>query len=102
MMHLPHFRRNLKSRTGGKRGRAMLLRKSGTASRVADLRIDAAAKASAAAVRAAGNARSTERFLSRFLDHLHDTDNAARGLAARRPGHEQPWSAARAPALGVI
>ncbi|MGA8754721.1 MAG: hypothetical protein WB611_00075 [Stellaceae bacterium] len=33
------------------------------------------------AVRAAGNDGATERFLSRFLDHLHDTDNAARGLA---------------------
>jgi hypothetical protein len=61
----------------------MLVRKSGAASRVADLRLDAAAKAAALAVRQAddGYSRATERFLSRFLDHLHNTDNASRGLA---------------------
>ena len=76
----------------------MLLRRSGAASRVADLRIDAAAKASAQAVRAAGNDGATERFLSRFLDHLHDTDNSSRRLApldydpqapSRRRGRKQ-------------
>jgi hypothetical protein len=56
------------------------VRKSGTASRVADLRIDAAAKASAQAVRAAGSDGATERFLLRFLDHLHDFDNAGHGI----------------------
>jgi hypothetical protein len=58
----------------------MLLRKSGAANRVVDLRIDAAAKASAAAVRAAGNDGATERFLGRFLDYLHTADNDAHGL----------------------
>jgi hypothetical protein len=53
-----------------------MLRKSGTVSRVVDLRIDAAAKMSAQAVRAARNNGATERFLSRFLDHLHTVDNA--------------------------
>lgn len=57
-----------------------MVRKSGVASRVVDLRLDAAAKAAAEAVRLAGSGdgRATERFLSRMLDHLHDTDNAAR------------------------
>jgi hypothetical protein len=56
-------------------------RKSGMANRVADLRIDAVAKASAQAVRAAGNDGATERFLNRFLDHLHEADNQAYGIS---------------------
>jgi hypothetical protein len=58
-----------------------MIRKSGMSNRVADLRIDAVAKASAQAVRAAGNAGATERFLNRFLDHLH----AATTPISRRP-----------------
>ena len=58
----------------------VMLRKAGMASRTADLRIDAAAKAGAQAVRAAPNHDATARFLSRFLDHLHNDDNEARGL----------------------
>jgi hypothetical protein len=53
----------------------MMLKKAG-ANRVADLRIDAAAKDAARAVRAADNNGATERFLRRFVDHLHDADNA--------------------------
>jgi hypothetical protein len=56
-------------------------RKSGTASRVVDLRIDAVAKASAQAVRASRNDGATERFLARFLDHLHCVDTAAQGVS---------------------
>jgi hypothetical protein len=58
-------------------------RKSGVSGRIADLRLDAAAKAAALAVREADNgySRPIERFLSRMLDHLHDSDNAAHGHA---------------------
>jgi hypothetical protein len=79
-MRLPHFRRNLKSRVEVKRGMSTMIRKSGTANRAADLRIDAVARESAQAVRAAGNAGATERFLGRFLDHLYEADNKAHGL----------------------
>jgi hypothetical protein len=61
----------------------MMLKKAG-ANRVADLRIDAAAKDAARAVRAADNGGASERFLRRFVDHLHDTDNA-RILAPHAP-----------------
>lgn len=52
-----------------------MIRKSGMSNRVADLRIDAAAREGARAVRSAGNDRATERFLNRYLDYLHETDN---------------------------
>ena len=57
-----------------------MIRKSGVANRVADLRIDRVAKEAATVVRQARDGRASERFLSRFLDHLHDADNAAHGL----------------------
>jgi len=66
----------------------MMIRKSGVAGRVVDLRIDAAAREAAAAVRQASNEAATERFLTRYLDHLHELDNAAHGLAPR--GNEDP------------
>jgi hypothetical protein len=90
MMRLPRFRRNL-TRAAGRKGKLMQ-RKSGVSGRVADLCLDAAAKAAATAVRAADNgySRPIERFLGRMLDYLHDGDNAARGLASLgndpRPG----------------
>ena len=80
----------------------MLLRRSGAASRVADLRIDAAAKASAQAVRSAGNDGATERFLSRFLDHLHDTDNSSRRLARSTTIRRRGPRGAGAEADGLI
>jgi hypothetical protein len=58
-----------------------MIRKLGTANRVADLRIDAVAKASVQAVRAAGNDGATERFLNRFLDYLHEADSRAYGIS---------------------
>lgn len=58
-----------------------MVRKSGVANRVVDLRIDRVAREAAAAVRQATNEGATERFMSRFLDHLHTLDNAAHGLA---------------------
>ena len=51
-----------------------MIRKSGVANRVADLRIDRVAKEAAAVVRQASNHGATERFLSRFLDHLYEAD----------------------------
>ena len=64
-------------------GKKLMRRKSGAPGRIADLRLDAAAKAAAVAVRQADNgySRPIERFLRRMLDHLHDGDNAAHGLA---------------------
>ena len=87
-MRLPRIRRNIQSRAGDKGALRMLLRKSG-ANRVADLKIDAAAKAGAQAVRSAANHGATERFLSRFLDHLHTVDNARIELATRDESDER-------------
>ena len=58
-----------------------MIRKSGAASRVADLKIDEAARVAAIAVRGAASDGAGERFLNRFCDYLHTVDDENRGLA---------------------